>query len=101
MSPHDSNESTPASKMSLGGGAGPLHPTSVQASRTKGPSKYMAEVRASELHQKADNPQEVRLESLLLPLNKPDDCCSCSFTLLISCVTCLILFSFFSDAYSL
>ncbi|KAG0613146.1 hypothetical protein M758_6G080000 [Ceratodon purpureus] len=57
VSSHETNESTPASKMSLGG-AGPSHQSSVQASRTKGPSKYMAEVRASGFHPKADNLQE-------------------------------------------
>lgn len=81
MSSHDSNESTPASKMSLAG-AGPPHPSSVQASRTKGPSQYMAEVRVSEVHQKTDDQQEVSPLSLMFPLNKLD-CCSCSFMLLI------------------
>ncbi|KAG0569354.1 hypothetical protein KC19_6G084600 [Ceratodon purpureus] len=57
VSSHETNESTPASKMSLGG-AGSSHQSSVQASRTKGPSKYMAEVRASGFHPKADNLQE-------------------------------------------
>jgi hypothetical protein len=74
VSSHDTNESTPASKMRLGG-AGPSHASSVQASRTKGPSKYMAEVIASEIHQKADNHQEVSPKSLVISLNKPSDWC--------------------------
>ncbi|XP_024358939.1 uncharacterized protein [Physcomitrium patens] len=54
---YQANESTPISDMSLGG-AGPSKPSSVQTSRTKGPSKFVTEARASDVHRNANNHQE-------------------------------------------